>query len=355
MITFDSLTLKAWIKENTDFLTGARIQKIQQPTRKDFIFTLRNNSRTRKLYLNINPQFYHLCFMSGDNELKRDFEIPKQPPMFCMLLRKYLENSLICKVNQPPYERIFELYIETYNELSEKIYLCLAVELMGKHSNVILYNHDTNIILGCAHNVGPEKSRERELAGTFPYVYPPVLHKTDITLYNGELNYETLYKDFYWISKSFQKQCKNVSLNDLKKLVNAEDFSPAISKDYTEYTLFSNLIEKPILQNSVNDMLDNYYSFYMQKDKYNSLKRNIIGNINSQIKRNSATLKKMSEKLNAAKDNDKNRLYADLIMSALYNNSDYSDCINIYDYENGENIKIHLDKTLTLKENANKF
>lgn len=74
-----------------------------------------------------------------------------------MLLRKYLLNSRISKINQPKYERILEFYIETYNELGDKIYLCLAFELMGKYSNVILYNYDTNMILGCAHNVGAEK------------------------------------------------------------------------------------------------------------------------------------------------------------------------------------------------------
>ena len=110
--------------------------------------------------------------MSKDNEKKRLIEIPDKPPMFCMLLRKYLENAIISKVEQPPYERILELYIETYNELSEKIYLCLAIELMGKYSNVILYSYDTNMIVGCAHNVGAEKSREREMAGGLPYVYP---------------------------------------------------------------------------------------------------------------------------------------------------------------------------------------
>ena len=102
MITFDSLTLKSWIEENRDFLTGARIQKIQQPTRRDFVLTLRSSGETRKLYININPQYYHVCFMSKENEKRRLIEIPQKPPMFCMLLRKYLENELISKVNQPP-------------------------------------------------------------------------------------------------------------------------------------------------------------------------------------------------------------------------------------------------------------
>ena len=85
MITFDSLTLKAWIEENREFLTGARIQKIQQPTRKDFVFTIRQKGESRKLYININPQFHHVCFMSKENEEKRLIEIPQKPPMFCML------------------------------------------------------------------------------------------------------------------------------------------------------------------------------------------------------------------------------------------------------------------------------
>lgn len=80
MITFDSLTLKAWIKENKNFLEGARIQKIQQPTRRDFVLTLRSLGETRKLYININPQYYHVCFMNKENETRRLIEIPQKPP-----------------------------------------------------------------------------------------------------------------------------------------------------------------------------------------------------------------------------------------------------------------------------------
>ena len=95
MISFDSFTLKKWLDENAEYMIGARIQKIQQPTRRDFVFSLRNKGETKKLYININPQYYHVAFMSKDNEKKRLIEIPDKPPMFCMLLRKYLENAII--------------------------------------------------------------------------------------------------------------------------------------------------------------------------------------------------------------------------------------------------------------------
>ena len=70
MITFDSVTLKKFLEENIEFLTGARIQKIQQPTRRELLITIRNNGETKKLYININPQFYHICFISKENETK---------------------------------------------------------------------------------------------------------------------------------------------------------------------------------------------------------------------------------------------------------------------------------------------
>ena len=355
MITFDSLTLKAFIEENTEFLTGARIQKIQQPTRREFVFFIRNNAQMRKFYVNINPQFHHLCFMSKENEARRMIEIPKKPPMFCMLLRKYLENSKICGVKQPPYERILEFYIETFNELSEKIYLCLAIELMGKHSNVILYNDDTNVIIGCAHNVGSEKSSVREMAGTLPYIYPPKQTKSDILNYNGEIDYETLSKDFFWFSKSFAELCANVPLEKLKDFIRLKSISPAISSDYKEFSLFKEILKNPIPQESVNGMIDNYFTYYQVKDKFQTIKTHLLSFTNQKIKKLNNSLAKIEIQLKREENSNKYRLFGDLIMANLYNNKDFSSSIDVFDYENNKNITIELDNTRTLKENANKF
>ena len=298
MITFDSLMLKEWIEQNSDFLCGGRIQKIQQPTRRDFVFSVRNKGETRKLYININPQFYHVAFMDKETEEKRLIEIPQKPPMFCMLLRKYLENAQISKINQPPFERILEFYIETYNELSEKIYLCLAIELMGKHSNVVLYNYDTNIIIGCAHNVGAEKSREREMAGTLPYVYPPNPPK------QWYLNENSLYDE------------------------NCSD---------------------------INSVIDEYYSNCIYEEKFKSLKENCRQIVNRKLKKDKNSLNKMNFRLEKEYDSDKYRIMGDLIMSNLYNNKDYSEYIKVWNYETEKEIIINLDKTKTLKENENNF
>ncbi len=297
MISFDSSTLKLWIEQNTGFLSGARIQKIQQPTRRDFILGVRNDGITKKLYLNINPQFYHVCFMDKVNEKKRLIEIPQKPPMFCMLLRKYLENAVISHVQQPEYERILEFYIATYNELSEKIYLCLAVELMSKYSNIILYNYDTNIILGCAHNVGETKSREREMAGGLPYVYP-------------------VSRPSVWFM------------------------------DKNSFALYPD---------NINQRIDDYYAECIYDYKLKKLRENCIQTVNARLKKDKNSLRKMEYKLEKEKDCDKYRLYGDLIMANLYNLSDYAHSVKVYDYENNRDITINLDEQKTLKENANNF
>ncbi len=355
MITFDVLTLKAFLNEEKDFLTGARINKIQQPTRREFVFTLRNNGISRQFYVNITPQMYHVCFMAKDNTQKRRLEIPQKPPMFCMQLRKYLENSRISKVNQPDNERILEFYIETYSEIGDKIYLCLAFELMGKYSNVILYNCDTDIIIGCAHNVGAEKSRKREIYGGIPYIYPPSQIKSDILNYNGEVNYESLSSDFNMFSGAFAKLCQGKTLEQLKNYVLLKNLKPAITKDFKSYCIYEELITDAFETGSVNEMIDTYYTHYIELEKFTELKNHYKSDILQKLKKITKTLQQMENQIKSSSEYDKYRLFGDLIMANLYNQKDYTEAINVYDYENNQDITIRLDPLKTLKDNANTF
>lgn len=297
MINFDFLTLKDFLSENIDFLTGARLQKIQQPTRQELIFSMRNKGETRKFYININPNFFHLCFMSKENEAKRYMEIPQQPPMFCMLLRKYLESAKISKVIQPDEERILEFYFETYNELSEKIYLCLAIELMGKHSNVILYNYDTNVIIGCAHNVGADKSSIREIIGGLPYAYP----------------------------------LKSANRN---------------------FSGFSQFL-KP--NESVNETIDTYFAKRQEEEKIKSIKSRLLSLTKAKLKKTSTAIEKISKQSKSTEKTELYRKKGDLIMANLFHLKDFSKQIEVMDYETNSPIKIELDEAKTLKDNANNF
>ncbi|MFQ8627071.1 MAG: NFACT RNA binding domain-containing protein [Candidatus Gastranaerophilaceae bacterium] len=177
------------------------------------------------------------------------------------------------------------------------MYLCLAIELMGKHSNVILYSYDTNMIIGCAHNVGAEKSKEREMAGGLPYIYPPGRPKN-------------------WYS------------NENSLSVECDDF---------------------------NSKIDDYYAECIHNDKFKKIQDTYKQLITRRLKKDENSLKKMMYRLEKEFNADKYRLYGDLIMANLYNLKDYSKFVKVYDYENNKDITIELDETRTLKDNANKF
>lgn len=357
MINFDYLTLVAFLEENIDFLIGSRLQKIQQPTRRDFIFSFRNLSESKKLYVNINPSIFHLCFVTEETLKKRDITFPKQPPMFCMLLRKYIESAKVLDVRVPHYERILEIDFKSSNEFDENINLTLAIEMMGKYSNIILYNSDTKIILGCAHNVGAEKSREREVSGTLPYIYPPKQgYKTDILRYNGEINYDTLNKDFLGISKSFEEMVKGLPLEKIKDYIEGWGkckITPAI--DGEKYCIYSELLANPIIQNSVSSMIDNYYSDIQEKTIFKQLYLKLKNTVNAKYKKTSNSLKKINYQISKKDKGEMYKKYGDLILSNIYNGEDYSSEIKVTDWETGEEIKIQLDETKTLKENSQRY
>ncbi len=369
MINFDSLILKIFAQENNDFFKGARIQKIQQPNRSELIFFIRNNGESRKFYINFNPNFYHLCFMSEKNEKLRKISIPKTAPMFCMLLRKYIQNAKIIEINVPFGERIFEIYFEYFDELNEKIKLCLAVELMGKYSNVILYNYDTNIIIGCAHNVSSEKSRERELSGLMPYIYPPKqkkknLLKVSFDSFKKNIDESSIVKSvsslYYFLTmptaQKIYDSMTSFSLEHLysalKDFLSIQQYPYFISDDFSKFFLYET--ENTHKVNSVNDLIDNYFAFHQNVFIKENLKQKIHRAINIRLKKLYLLLDKQNEQINKMDKALDYKKKADILMANLYSLNSYDDEVLLFDFE-GNEIKIHLDKNLSAKDNANKY
>ena len=384
MIKLDSRTIRGFIDEELEFFVNARVQKIQQPTRKELIFTLRNNGVAKKLYINIHPDFYHLCFMNAKNEKLRRIIHPKEPPMFCMLLRKHLEGAKITDIRVLDGERIVELIFQNYSEFAKEDSLCLAIELMGKHSNVVLYDFDSKNILGCAHNIGEEKSRERELAGGIPYSYPPIRTKQFIEKYSFDNFFNEIKKSqkklHEFISETFfdftifisQKLCKETILNydninvftkeDLFKLyqrmlefVKNNNYVPCINEKENYFLLFGNSKECIKCEN-ISDMIDEYFAKNYAKFLMNNLTQSLEAKLVREIKKYKNTIKKLTI---TESDKQKTKNYkknADLIMTNLYAlKNNFSDTIQVIDFETNETIKIQVDVTKTPIENANNF
>lgn len=367
MINFDALTLKLFVEENKDFFLGAKLQKIQQPSRYELIFSLRNNRETKKLYLNFNPNFYHTCFMEEETEKLRNISIPKTAPMFCMLLRKYIQNGTIINIEVPKGERILELYFEYFDEINEKSLICLAIELMGKYSNVILYNYDTNVIIGCAHNVSSEKSRERELSGLLPYVYPKKQNRKDLLKVNLDSFLNAIDKEnieesigtrYYFLTINTVKELRKSACSleelykNLKTFLSQKNFSYYVSNDFSKYFLFE--FPNAFKCNNLSELIDKYYSHQQNKYTVKNLRQKIIRQINAQLKKAFSLKAKQEEQINKLNKAIEYKNKGDILMANLYALKNANKKVKLYSFT-GEEIEIELDENLSVTENANKY
>lgn len=374
MINFDSLSLKVLISEIEPVLTEGRVQKVQQPSKNEILLTIRALRETHKLYICVDPKYPHVALLSPEGEELRNIEIPQKPPMFCMLLRKHMEGCKINAVSQPGFERIFEIKFDSYNEIGERTPMILSCEFMGKHSNIILYSFETNVIQGCAHPVSQEKSRERELAGGLPYIYPPKQEKFDITKIPRENFIQTAQsiKDplYVWLNDKFgfiskalaQELCNSVEDNSklydlIIETLDLSNINPSISMDKAFYSIIG--IDKSIeweRLDSVNSMIDLYFGYQVFNDKFSRFKSFLSGIIKKELKKQKTQLSGYLKAQDSEEKQEKYRQYADIIMANLFRinqNSEFTELENFFD-EN-KIVKIPLDKKLSPNANAQKY
>ena len=159
----DAVCLQAVVGEIAPAVIGSRIEKIQQPARDQVVLLLRHG---RRLLLCANPNQPRIQL----TELIRDN--PAQPPMFCMLLRKYLQGGVITDLVQEPLERVVTLTVRSADELGERSDYRLVLELVGRRANLILCDENGRII-DCLRRVDLEMSEERQVLPGLFYHLPP--------------------------------------------------------------------------------------------------------------------------------------------------------------------------------------
>lgn len=175
-MALDSITLFHLIKELQPQLIGTRIDKIQQPEKEEVHLQLRTAGRNFRLLLNAGSTTarIHLTEHSKKN--------PVSAPMFCMILRKHLESGKITNIKQIGLERIVMITIQNYNDRGDLQDYHLYLEIMGKHSNLILVDPQTNTILDGIRRYSHLVSRYREVLPGKPYLAPPAQEKSEPVL-----------------------------------------------------------------------------------------------------------------------------------------------------------------------------
>lgn len=178
-MALDGLVTHALVKQ-LQLLTGAKINKIHQPSPYDIILNVRYQGQNGKLLLSANPTYPRLHLS------EQSFLNPIEAPMFCMLLRKHCENGVIDRVEQIGSERIIHIHIHHRDELSDIRNKVIVIELMGRHSNIILLDPETQTILDGIQHVTPAISAYRIVMPGTRYVDPPDQLKADPLLTTRE-------------------------------------------------------------------------------------------------------------------------------------------------------------------------
>ena len=156
-----------WRELHQTLAQDARIDKIHQPSREELVIALRSRQGNRKLYLSARANSPRIHFTD------RVPENPAAPPMFCMLLRKRLTGGRLVGLRQPGLERALYLDFDCVNELGDLTRLTLAVEIMGRHSNIILVDTD-GTVLDAIKRVDWDMSSVRPILPGLPYAAPPL-------------------------------------------------------------------------------------------------------------------------------------------------------------------------------------
>lgn len=170
-MSFDGLFTKAMVDELTRTLKGGRINKVHQPYKNEVILTIRANGVNQKLLFSAHPSYARVQLT---NEA---YDNPSEPPMFCMLLRKHIEGYILEDVYQVENDRMIIFEIKGRNEIGDVSYKQLIIEIMGRHSNIVLVDKTRNIILDSVKHVSFAVNSHRAILPGQTYIYPPEQNK----------------------------------------------------------------------------------------------------------------------------------------------------------------------------------
>lgn len=371
-MAFDGLITKSIVSELNNNLIGGKINKIYEPNKNEIILDIYNK---QKFMLDICIDSSN-CRINLTTHLKPN---PKTAPNFCMLLRKYLTSSKIVSLEPLNLDRIVIITLENYNELNDLVKYKLIVELMGKHSNIILVN-EKDVIIDSIRHISSSHALRNMLPAN-PYILPisDKLNLLEISQdeFINEINLENqknlinkCCNLFTGISKAFmfyslQKleiDFNNYNKEDLIKLykyINDIIFQKDLrceKFDFNGKEDFS--ITTSNTPSSINSFIDEYYFNKETNEIFINYKNTVLKLILSLLGKYNKKLAVIQEKLNECKDMEKYKIYGELITANLYNinNNINIDSITLKNYYDNNNlITIPLDKKISPSYNAKKF
>ena len=359
-MSFDGFFLHHMVEELRRELVNGRIQKINQPFEQELVLQIRSNRQSHRLLLSAHPVFGRIQLT------QTTFENPAQPSTFIMVLRKYLQGALIESIEQIENDRIVEITVSNKNEIGDHIQATLIIEIMGKHSNILLVDKSSHKILEVIKHVGFSQNSYRTLLPGSTYIAPPSTEslnpftikdeKLFEILQTQELTAKNLQSLFQGLGRDTAYELESLLVSD--KLSTFRNFFGQETKPYLTETSFSpisfeNSVGEPF--SSLSDLLDTYYKDKAERDRVKQQASELIRRVENELQKNRHKLKKQEKELLATDNAEEFRQKGELLTTFLHQVPNDQDQVTLDNYYTNQPITIALDKALTPSQNAQRY
>ncbi len=373
-MSFDGLVTRA-VTHELQSLVGGRITKIYQPSATDLLLHVRSKGQNSRLLLSAHPTYsrMHLSEVPIEN--------PPEPPMFCMLLRKHVEGAIVEKISQVGLERIVHLDLRGRNELGDETTCRIIVEIMGRHSNIILMDPTTGKIMDGIRRVTPAISRHRVVAPGAIYQPPPEQKKknpltadyhgfiSSLDFNQGKLDQQLIQRFSGIGPPTAQEIIFRAGLGDRQQLwevfsaimskVSNHQYEPTIAQG--KKTVFA-AISLTHLKNrtsyaTMSTCLDAFYRDKAERDRTRQQTDSLIRRLKNEIEKNKKKIKKLQSEIKEAENAHIYRIYGELITAYMdhIQRGDQTLVAQNYYEPDAPEITIPLDPALSPSENAQRY
>lgn len=386
-MALDGVFLSGIVSELEDKIVLGRVDKIYQPEKDEIHMQVRSQAGSLKLLLSASSSHarVHLTKVNKPN--------PQAPPLFCMVLRKHLTGSKILSISQPGLERIVNITFRSLNEMGDEEEKNLIIEIMGRHSNIILTDNENRIIDSIKH-VNESISRVRQVLPGLEYISPPSQDKINpiginkdqlLSLLSEAVNPldlpKILTKKFTGISKTTAEEIvfsaignptgnEDLDSNNIDQVVQSftSFFNKIKSKEYSPCVLMDNKKARDILPfhysmfpydnhslySTFGDALDNFYKDRDQEERTKQRTANLVKLAKTNLDRCRKKLVLQEKEIDKSEKADSYRHFGDLLTANLYAVPKGAEEVTLIDYydPNGSSVTIPLDPTKTPAQNA---
>ena len=359
-MSFDGFFLHHMVEELRRELVNGRIQKINQPFEQELVLQIRSNRQSHRLLLSAHPVFGRIQLT------QTTFENPAQPSTFIMVLRKYLQGALIESIEQVENDRIVEITVSNKNEIGDHIQATLIIEIMGKHSNILLVDKSSHKILEVIKHVGFSQNSYRTLLPGSTYIAPPSTEslnpfttkdeKLFEILQTQETTAKNLQNFFQGLGRDTANELEKILVSD--KLATFRNFfnqetKPCLTETSFSPVPFANQVGEPFT--NLSDLLDTYYKDKAERDRVKQQASELIRRVENELQKNRHKLKKQEKELLATDNAEEFRQKGELLTTFLHQVPNDQDQVILDNYYTNQPITIALDKALTPNQNAQRY